>query len=69
MKANPILLHQKYARVVERFAEKAQIDYELALDVFYCSNLYHSMREGDAEMHSRSDEYLAQQLMDECVRR
>lgn len=69
MKMNPILLHQKYARVVERFAEKAQIDYELALDIFYCSNLYRSMREGTSEIYSKSDEYLAQELMDECVRR
>ena len=35
MNANPVLLQKKYARIVEKFAEKTNITLKEALDIFY----------------------------------
>ena len=40
MNANPILLQKKYARVIERFAEKADLSLDEALKLFYNSSTY-----------------------------
>ena len=40
MKADPILLQMKYARVVRRFAERCCITLGEALDFFYHSDEY-----------------------------
>ena len=48
MKANPILLQKKYARVVELFAKENNVSLEKALDIFYRSKLYQLMSEGYA---------------------
>lgn len=61
--ANPILLQMKYARVIEAFAEKADMSLVDALDFFYRSRTYQLMREGVSDMHARSDGYLADELM------
>mgnify|MGYP004537171349 CR=1 FL=1 len=66
MNANPILLQKKYARVVELFAKENRIPLEKALDVFYRSELYKLMSEGVSDMHCMSDEYLVQELEEEC---
>ena len=66
MNANPILLQKKYARVVELFAKENRIPLEKALDVFYHSELYKLMSEGVSDMHCMSDEYLVQELEEEC---
>ena len=65
MKANPVLLQKKYARVVSLLAERAGLSYEQALDVFYHSVTYDLMRNGISDMHCMSDEYLVQDLLDE----
>ena len=52
----------KYARVVELFARLSGMELEDALAFFYDSDTYALMSEGVADMHCRSDEYLA----DEC---
>ena len=65
MKANPILLQKKYARIVEIFAKKNNITIDKALYIFYNSELYKLIREGCADMHCMSDEYLVQELQDE----
>lgn len=62
MNANPILLQKKYARVVSTFAEKRQLTLEEALDFFYHSFVYQLVSEGCADMHCRSDAYLAEEL-------
>ena len=62
MNANPILLKKKYARVVSTFAEKRQLTLEEALDFFYHSFVYQLVSEGCADMHCRSDAYLAEEL-------
>lgn len=65
MKANPVLLQKKYARVVSLLAERAGFSYEQALDVFYHSVTYDLMRNGISDMHCMSDGYLVQDLLDE----
>ncbi len=65
MNANPVLLQKKYARIVEKFAEKTNITLKEALDIFYHSKLYELMSEGVSDMHCMSDDYLVQELADE----
>lgn len=65
MKANPVLLQKKYARVVENFAKMANITLDEALDFFYHSEVYKLMRDGVSDMHCMSDLYLADELQNE----
>lgn len=62
MNANPILLQKKYSRVIEKFAEKAGLSLDAALNFFYHSNVYPLVHEGVSDMHCMSDEYLAEEL-------
>lgn len=62
MKANPILLQRKYARVIMMFADKQGLTTAEALDFFYASDLYKEVSEGISDMHCRSDEYLVEEL-------
>lgn len=66
MKANPILLQKKYARVVELFAKENNVSLEKAFDIYYRSKLYQLMSEGVSDMHCMSDEYLVCELEEEC---
>lgn len=63
MEANPTLLQRKYARIVSLFSQKTGIPPEEALSIFYRSWLYKAMQEGIADLHCRSDIYLADELM------
>ena len=65
MMANPILLQKKYARVIALFAEKSGLSFDAALDFFYRSQEYKLLREGIADLHCMSDDYLAEDLKDE----
>jgi len=63
MEANKTILQMKYARVVELFARLSGMELEDALEFFYNSDTYMLISEGVADMHCRSDEYLADELM------
>lgn len=63
MKANPTLLRMKYGRIVERFAELANMPLEDALTFFYDSKTYELISQGISDMHCFSDYYLADELM------
>lgn len=63
MEANKTILQMKYARVVALFAERSGMELEDALAFFYDSDTYMLMSEGVADMHCRSDEYLADELL------
>lgn len=65
MKANPILLQKKYARVIALFAEEANISLDEGLKFFYHSFVYQLMKDGVSDMHCMSDEYLAEDLLRE----
>lgn len=69
MKANPILLQRKYARVIALFAQKSGLSLDAALDFFYRSEEYKLLREGVADLHCMSDDYLAEDLKEEYERR
>ncbi|MDO4806453.1 MAG: hypothetical protein Q4A07_04315 [Coriobacteriales bacterium] len=62
MRANPTLLHRKYARVVALFARETGLSYDDALRLFYGSQTYLLMREGVSDLHCMSDGYLADEL-------
>lgn len=65
MEANKTILQMKYARIVSIFAEQINLSLEDALDFFYESYVYRMMNEGIADMHCRSDGYLAELLKEE----
>lgn len=62
MEADKTLLQMKYARIVKLFAEQTGMSYIDALGVFYASVTYRLISEGVADLHCRSDEYLAEEL-------
>ena len=53
----------KYARIVAIFARESGLMLEDALSFFYDSDTYQLISEGVADMHCRSDEYLADELL------
>ncbi len=53
----------KYARVIALFEERSGMALEDALAFFYDSDTYKLVSEGVADLHCRSDEYLADELM------
>lgn len=69
MNANPILLQKKYARIVECFSAKAGISLAEALDFFYHSETYPLISQGVSDLHCMSDEYLADELLQEYQER
>ena len=62
MQADKTLLQMKYARVVAQFAAQQSLSMEEALDFFYHSETYQELREGIADLHCRSDQYVADEL-------
>ena len=62
MQADKTLLQMKYARVVALFAAQQGLPVEKALDFFYHSETYQELREGIADLHCRSDQYVADEL-------
>ena len=63
MEANKTILQMKYARIVAIFAQESGLSLEDALSFFYDSDTYALISEGVADLHCRSDEYLADELM------
>ena len=65
MEANKTVLQMKYARIVKvnLFAKESGMSLEDALSFFYNSTTYELISEGVADLHCRSDEYLADELM------
>lgn len=62
------LLQRKYVRIIDLFAQKANISKEEALDFFYSSVTYQLMSKGIADSHCLSDDYLAEDLVMELAR-
>lgn len=65
MEANKTLLQMKYARIVAEFAKQMNISVEQALEFFYHSETYQELREGIADLHCRSDQYVVDDLKNE----
>ena len=62
MEANSVLLQKKYARIVVLFAEQMQLTLDEALEFFYRSETYQELRDGIADLHCRSDQYVVDEL-------
>ena len=62
MEAKKTILQMKYARIVAIFAKQSGLTLEDALSFFYASDTYKLISEGVADMHCRSDEYLADEM-------
>lgn len=62
MTADPVLLQMKFARIVTKFAERERIPAEEALGFFYHSRFYPLLRDGVADLHCMSDEYIVEDL-------
>ena len=63
MTANRTLLQHKYANVIEMLSKRQNISLRQAMDIFYASETYQDMRDGISDMHCRSDEYLADEVL------
>lgn len=63
MTANATLLQIKFARIVDLFAQYANISLSDALSFFYASDLYPLIKNGVSDMHCMSDAYLAEELL------
>lgn len=59
------MLHTKYTRIIECFAEKENLSLDDALSVFYHSKIYRLISEGVSDLHCMSDEYLTEELITE----
>ena len=68
MTANRNLLRMKFARVIEKYAERSGCSLDEALNDFYNSQTYRFMRDGIADTHCMSDGYLAEELKSEFGR-
>ena len=66
MEANRIILDMKYARIIEILAQRLNITLEEAMDFFYNSPVFELIDKGVADMHCRSDQYLADQILNEA---
>lgn len=62
MEANSVLLQKKYVRIVALFAEQMQLTLDEALEFFYRSETYQELRDGIADLHCRSDQYVVDEL-------
>ena len=66
MEANRIILDMKYARIIEILAQRLNITREDAMDLFYNSPVFDLIDKGVADMHCRSDQYLADEIIREA---
>lgn len=56
------ILEAKYARIIAAISELHHISLEEAMDIFYHSQLLPLIDEGVADLHCRSDKYLAEEI-------
>lgn len=56
------ILEAKYARIIEEISKMYSISLEEAMDMFYHSNTMLLMEDGVADLHCRSDKYLAEEV-------
>ena len=59
------ILRAKYARIIEEMSKMYHITMEEAMDRFYSSDTLQLMEEGVADLHCRSDKYLAEEIWNE----
>ncbi len=57
-----IIIQAKNARVIAILAEKFDGSLDKAMDVFYHSTIAQMIQDGIADLHCRSDRYLADEI-------
>ncbi len=62
-RARQIILDRKIARVIQTFSEEYGVSLEEATELYYNSVTAALVEEGVADLHCRSDKYLAEELM------
>lgn len=56
------ILEAKYARIIAEISELHDVSIDKAMDIFYNSELLPLIEEGIADLHCRSDKYLAEEI-------
>ncbi len=56
------ILEAKYARIINEISNMYSVSIEKAMDIFYNSPLLALLEEGVADLHCRSDKYLAEEI-------
>ena len=59
------ILDAKYARIIKAISQMHHISLNEAMETFYNSDLPQLMSEGVADLHCRSDQYLAEDAWNE----
>ena len=59
------ILEAKYARIITCISELHNVSLEEAMDIFYNSPLLPLLEDGVADLHCRSDKYLAEEIWNE----
>ena len=62
-----IIIQAKNARIIAILAEKFEGSLDKAMDVFYHSATAQMIQDGVADLHCRSDHYLAEEIYREFV--
>ncbi len=57
-----IVLDMKFASIIETYSKRYDVSLEEATDLFYNSHTMSMMERGVADLHCRSDIYLADEL-------
>jgi hypothetical protein len=57
------VLQMKYARIIRLVSAGAGVSIEQATDMFYNSPMFPLIQDGVADLHCRSDEYLAGEIL------
>lgn len=57
-----IVLQAKYARIIALLASKDNISLDQAMERFYDSDVFRLIQDGVADLHCRSDQYLADEV-------
>ena len=61
------ILESKYARIIAEISELHSISLEDAMEMFYNSETFTLIDEGVADLHCRSDKYLAEEVWQEMM--
>lgn len=59
------VLEAKYARIISEISQMYHIPLSKAMDMFYASDTMNLMEDGIADLHCRSDKYLAEAVWEE----
>lgn len=62
-KGKQVILQMKYARIIDAMARRANISREAAMERFYNSDTMQLIQDGIADLHCRSDLYLAEEVL------